>query len=71
MLGQRAGGEAKPADWCYVHNFSQPHKPRAIQLPAGMGTRFQADMQQPVAELQAMILERRRIALPALTPRTC
>ncbi len=55
LLDQRVAVEAKPADWCYVHNFSQPHKPRAIQLPAGMGTRFHADMQQLVAELQATI----------------
>ena len=55
LLDQRVGEEAKPADWCYVHNFSQPHKPRAIQLPAGMGARLHADMQQLVAEFQAMI----------------
>ncbi|MHB0974240.1 MAG: Lon protease family protein [Thiobacillus sp.] len=55
LLDQRVETEAKPADWCYVHNFGQPHKPRAIQLPAGMGTRFHADMQQLVAELQATI----------------
>lgn len=55
LLDQRVANEAKPADWCYVHNFSQPHKPRAIQLPAGMGTRLHADMQQLVAELQATI----------------
>jgi hypothetical protein len=33
LLDQRVGEEAKPADWCYVHNFSQPHKPRAIGCP--------------------------------------
>lgn len=55
LLDRRVKDEAKPADWCYVHNFSQPHKPRAIQLPAGMAVRFHADMQQLVAELQATI----------------
>ena len=55
LLDHRVAKEAKPADWCYVHNFSQPHKPRAIQLPAGMGARLHADMQQLVAELQATI----------------
>ncbi|UCE60090.1 MAG: AAA family ATPase [Phycisphaerales bacterium] len=30
--------EAK--DCCYVHNFSQPERPRLIQLPAGVGPRF-------------------------------
>ena len=55
LLEQRVPGEAKPADWCYVNNFSQPHKPRALRLPAGMGARLQADMQQLLAELQATI----------------
>ncbi|HQS82065.1 MAG TPA: ATP-binding protein [Thiobacillus sp.] len=55
LLDRRVGTEAKPADWCYVHNFSQQHKPRAIRLLAGMGTRFHADMQQLVSELQATI----------------
>lgn len=55
LLDQRVSEEAKPSDWCYVHNFSQPHKPRAIQLPAGVGAHLQADMQQLVAELQATI----------------
>jgi len=55
LLDRRVGAEANPPDWCYVHNFDQPHKPRAIQLPAGMGTRFHADMQHLVAELQATI----------------
>jgi len=55
LLDRRVGAEVNPPDWCYVHNFDQPHKPRAIQLPAGMGTRFHADMQRLVAELQATI----------------
>lgn len=29
LLDQRVAEEAKPADWCYVHKSSQPHKPRA------------------------------------------
>jgi len=55
LLDQRVAGEARPSDWCYVHNFTQPHKPRAIQLPAGMGARLQANMQQLMEELQAAI----------------
>jgi lon-related putative ATP-dependent protease len=56
LLDQRVGTEeAKPADWCYVHNFTEPHKPRAIRLPAGMGARLRADMQQLLGELQATI----------------
>src|SRR5512139_2917310 len=55
LLDRRVGEAEKPADWCYVQNFGQPHKPRAIRLPAGMGARLHADMQQLVAELKAAI----------------
>ncbi len=55
LLDQRVAAEAKPSDWCYVHNFSQPHKPRALELPAAMGARLQADMEQLLGELQARI----------------
>ncbi len=55
LLDQRVAAEAKPSDWCYVHNFGQPHKPRALELPAAMGARLQADMEQLLGELQARI----------------
>jgi len=33
-----------PPDWCYVNNFANPYEPKAIQLPAGKGKEFRADM---------------------------
>ena len=35
-----------------MHNFDQDHKPKAIQLPPGAGSKFQADMDQFVDELR-------------------
>jgi lon-related putative ATP-dependent protease len=55
LLEQRGAEDARQSDWCYVNNFSQPHKPRAIRLPAGMGTRLRDDMQQLIEELRATI----------------
>lgn len=55
LLEQRGAGEARPSDWCYVNNFSLPHKPRAIRLPAGLGTSLRNDMQQLLEELRATI----------------
>src|SRR3989344_283836 len=55
LLDRRIAGEAQPFDWCYINNFSQPHKPRAVRLPAGMGKKLRADMQQLVEELRATI----------------
>ena len=32
------------SDWCYLHNFADPHRPVAAKLPAGMGPSLQHDM---------------------------
>src|SRR5215467_6080947 len=29
-----------PPDWIYVHNFAEPDRPRAFQIPAGQGRRL-------------------------------
>ena len=44
-----------PSDWCYVNNFKEPHKPRAIRLPKGLGVTFRDDMKGLVEELRAAI----------------
>jgi ATP-dependent Lon protease len=31
-------------DWVYVHNFREPDRPRALQLPAGDGRRLRAEL---------------------------
>jgi lon-related putative ATP-dependent protease len=51
----RAKEDPIPSDWCYVYNFEQPHKPRAISLPAGRATAFRADMAQLVEDLRAAL----------------
>jgi predicted ATP-dependent protease len=55
FLEERAASEPPARDWCYVHNFEQPHRPRAISLPKGMGARFREDMSQFVDEVRAAI----------------
>lgn len=41
-----------PDDWCYVHNFQEPHKPRALRLPAGRGRGYARDLDKLVEELR-------------------
>ena len=55
MLSARAAHEPAPCDWCYVNNFQQAHRPRALQLPAGQGVKLRHDMEQFVEELRASI----------------
>ena len=50
-LSEKAEGEPAPSDWCYVYNFDQPHKPNALELPAGMGSQLGSDLNQLVDEL--------------------
>jgi len=51
LFQRRAKSERVPNDWCYVNNFDQPAKPRAIGLPPGMGTEFRNDMEHATEEL--------------------
>jgi LonB-like, AAA domain/Lon-like LonC helical domain len=46
-----------PDDWCYVNNFAEPHRPRAMRLPRGRGRPLRDDM--------ARLIEELRLALPA------
>lgn len=45
-LEQIASAEPAPDDWCYVTDFDDPHKPRALRLPAGRGTALRANMEE-------------------------
>lgn len=42
---------AAPQDYCYIHNFADPQKPRVLTLPAGEGARLRTEMQAFVTEL--------------------
>ncbi len=50
-LTNKAAEEETPADWCYVRNFEQDYKPKALKLPAGQGKAFQKDMKNLVEDL--------------------
>jgi lon-related putative ATP-dependent protease len=57
FLERKAATEPTPPDWCYVHNFSDPYKPRALRLPAGRGVELRKDIDRLIEEL--------RVAIPA------
>jgi len=44
-----------PDDWCYVYNFEDATRPRAINLPAGMGREFKKDMEEFVRIIEQEI----------------
>ncbi|MGO8912427.1 MAG: Lon protease family protein [Bradyrhizobium sp.] len=57
FLQRKAASESTPADWCYVNNFTDPHRPRRLMLPAGRARPLRDSMDRLVADL--------RVSLPA------
>lgn len=55
LLDKAASERPAPPDWIYVHNFEQPHRPRAISLPTGRGKGFKVDMQHLIEDLLTAI----------------
>ncbi len=60
MIRRYLDGLAKsmpaPSDWIYVNNFLDPRYPEAIELPAGMGKSFRADIHKLWRQLADRIL---------------
>ncbi|NLJ36631.1 MAG: AAA family ATPase [candidate division WS1 bacterium] len=56
LLEKRTIREPVPDDWCYVYNFASPRLPKAISLPAGEASKWQADMEKVIVELGSQIL---------------
>lgn len=44
-----------PPDWCYVYNFDDPRRPKAICLPPGRGVQFRRDADQFVEDVRREI----------------
>lgn len=55
FVENKAGADAIPPDWVYVNNFTEPHKPIAIQLPSGEGCRLRDELRQLVRQLKTEI----------------
>jgi len=55
IIEERAATAPVPPDWCYVDNFDQEHRPRALQLPPGRGRELQRAMEQLVKDLLTAI----------------
>jgi len=55
FLEQKASGRPVPQDWCYVYNFDDPRKPRALALPPGRSRELRIDVEQVIADAQTAI----------------
>lgn len=52
MVERVAITQSTPDDWCYVYNFQDADRPRAVNLPAGRGREFERDLGRLVAQLR-------------------
>ena len=55
FLDETASQQPTPSDWCYVNNFDEAQKPHMIELPAGVASALQADIDHLVDELRSTI----------------
>ncbi len=54
-LRRHASEMPPPSDWCYVHNFEEPRRPRAIELPSGQAPEFKEDMEELIEDVDREI----------------
>jgi hypothetical protein len=55
FLTREAAKLPTPADWCYVYNFAEPHRPRAIRLQSGRARIFQRDCDRLIDDVKTGI----------------
>ena len=57
IIADLARTRERPDDWCYLYNFRDPERPRAVRFPAGSGRAFRGEMEQLVEYLRKKIPE--------------
>jgi len=55
LLADSAQRKAPPSEWCYVNNFDDPRRPRALIMPPGKGRLLRDDMLHLVEDLKTAI----------------
>jgi len=55
FLEEVAKEQPAPPDWCYVYNFKEPDKPRALKLPTGCGKNLKKAMDKLIEALKSAI----------------
>ena len=55
VLTRAAADQPVGADYCYVHNFADPYRPSALEMPAGRGRELAEEMARLVEECKARL----------------
>jgi lon-related putative ATP-dependent protease len=51
-IKKKADKEPVPDDWCYINNFDNPYRPRALSLPAGRAALLKDDIKSLIDRCQ-------------------
>ena len=55
VLARAAEREPVPPDYCYVHNFADPYRPTALEVPAGRGRALRERMRRLAEECRTRL----------------
>ena len=55
LLDATATERPTPSDWCYVHNFEDPYRPSALEVPAGRGRQLRDEVARLVEECKVRL----------------
>ena len=55
VLARAAEREPVPPDYCYVHNFADPYRPTALEVPAGRGRGLREQMRRLAEECRTRL----------------
>jgi lon-related putative ATP-dependent protease len=55
VLARAAEREPVPPDYCYVHNFADPYRPTALEVPAGRGRGLREAMRRLAEECKTRL----------------
>jgi hypothetical protein len=55
LLREASGDRPSPSDWVYVNNFSEPHKPIAIEFPPRRAPEFRNAMHELIDDLKTAL----------------
>ncbi len=57
LIEDIARDKNSPPDWCYIHNFKEPDRPKTLSLPSGKGKELKKDIEELISDLQRDIPE--------------
>jgi lon-related putative ATP-dependent protease len=57
LIEDIARDRTPPSDWCYINNFKDPERPKALALPKGRGKELKKDIDELITEIKGDIPE--------------